>query len=434
MSQHAYPPALGGDPYVLLGLAVPSEAGQHGLKDIRQAYRRRALALHPDKNPDDPEAAAKFNRLGVALEWLSVEENRSKYDGVLIETVKRRQRASALDQEKKRLAAELRRKEAEHRRAQAAQSDQQFLKAKFRAGQEERHWEKLRKQADLDRVLLKDMAQQMTPAAVIQKKQKAQFDIDSTHFYILTLRWHPEEPGMGPRSQTVLEVLLQPPYSITQCDGIRGLAQIQFLSQSAALAAALLFTAMEDDTTAFKSTGLRANAIFSARVIKKPRTGTRAGHVQRSATDEEEDARLYEERMAQELEKRESEEKVRREAEKRIASFDVLSSSEDEGLSTSLNQAQVSGEEKLVSTAPAFRHPAGAKPAGPLQSSLLNRLRLPPQTTAPLPTTSTPSEKGRTTANIIALDDSDGEDSDLAESTLAMLRAVVNERKKPRLG
>eukprot|EP01054_Gregarina_sp_Poly1_P004960 Gregarina_sp_Poly_1__4959@NODE_2628_length_1898_cov_156_485527_g1666_i0_p2_GENE_NODE_2628_length_1898_cov_156_485527_g1666_i0NODE_2628_length_1898_cov_156_485527_g1666_i0_p2_ORF_typecomplete_len150_score23_73DnaJ/PF00226_31/2_6e17_NODE_2628_length_1898_cov_156_485527_g1666_i0262711 len=94
------PPGVG-DPYALLGLRSPVTPGQYELKDIRQAYRRKALELHPDKNPNDAQAAAKFNRLAAVLEYLSNESNRAHYDASLVEKEQRRRRAAAQDLEKK---------------------------------------------------------------------------------------------------------------------------------------------------------------------------------------------------------------------------------------------------------------------------------------------------------------------------------------------
>jgi len=38
------------------------------IKDIKKAYRKLALQLHPDRNQDDPNAQDKFADLGAAYE------------------------------------------------------------------------------------------------------------------------------------------------------------------------------------------------------------------------------------------------------------------------------------------------------------------------------------------------------------------------------
>jgi len=47
---------------------------------IKKAYRKKALKLHPDKNPDDPEAENKFKEVNRAHKILSDEEKRKIYD------------------------------------------------------------------------------------------------------------------------------------------------------------------------------------------------------------------------------------------------------------------------------------------------------------------------------------------------------------------
>ena len=47
---------------------------------IKKAYRRRARELHPDANPDDPEAEEQFKELSRAYEVLSDPEQRARYD------------------------------------------------------------------------------------------------------------------------------------------------------------------------------------------------------------------------------------------------------------------------------------------------------------------------------------------------------------------
>jgi DnaJ family protein C protein 17 len=38
---------------------------------VKKAYRKKALACHPDKNPDNPKAAELFHQLSKALEILT---------------------------------------------------------------------------------------------------------------------------------------------------------------------------------------------------------------------------------------------------------------------------------------------------------------------------------------------------------------------------
>jgi len=63
------------DYYTLLGVSKQADAAE-----IKKAFRKKALKLHPDKNPDDPNAEEKFKDLNEAYAVLSDEEKRRQYD------------------------------------------------------------------------------------------------------------------------------------------------------------------------------------------------------------------------------------------------------------------------------------------------------------------------------------------------------------------
>ena len=63
------------DYYEVLG--VPRDASND---DIKRAFRKLARELHPDANPDSPEAEARFKEVALAYEVLSNPERRAQYD------------------------------------------------------------------------------------------------------------------------------------------------------------------------------------------------------------------------------------------------------------------------------------------------------------------------------------------------------------------
>ncbi len=63
------------DPYAVLG--VPKTASP---EDIRQAFRKLAKKYHPDLNPGDKAAEAKFKEIGQANDLLSDPEKRRRFD------------------------------------------------------------------------------------------------------------------------------------------------------------------------------------------------------------------------------------------------------------------------------------------------------------------------------------------------------------------
>jgi DnaJ-class molecular chaperone len=63
------------DPYRTLG--IPRDAGHDAIK---QAYRRLAMELHPDRNPDTPEVADKFKDVNAAYALIGDPHKRARFD------------------------------------------------------------------------------------------------------------------------------------------------------------------------------------------------------------------------------------------------------------------------------------------------------------------------------------------------------------------
>ena len=63
------------DYYEVLGVDKGADA-----QTLKKAYRKLAMQYHPDRNPDNPEAEAKFKEINEAYEVLSDDTKRANYD------------------------------------------------------------------------------------------------------------------------------------------------------------------------------------------------------------------------------------------------------------------------------------------------------------------------------------------------------------------
>lgn len=132
------------DHYSVLGLPSGEEGAQLSEKEISKAYRAKALELHPDKRPDDPDAHANFQKLKSSYEILKDEKARKLFDDLL--RVKREQvlRRSQQDSKRRRMVSDL------EERERAAFAPDPAAKAK---NEEERILRKLREEIERIRAM-----------------------------------------------------------------------------------------------------------------------------------------------------------------------------------------------------------------------------------------------------------------------------------------
>ncbi|KAL4692552.1 hypothetical protein H8959_016362 [Pygathrix nigripes] len=105
------------DLYALLG--IEEKAAD---KEVKKAYRQKALSCHPDKNPDNPRAAELFHQLSQALEVLTDAAARAAYDKVRKAKKQAAERTQKLDEKRKKVKLDL---EARERQAQAQESEEE---------------------------------------------------------------------------------------------------------------------------------------------------------------------------------------------------------------------------------------------------------------------------------------------------------------------
>ncbi|TMS21204.1 DnaJ-like protein subfamily C member 17 [Larimichthys crocea] len=104
------------DLYGLLGIESTATS-----KEIKKAYRQKALTCHPDKNPDNPKAAELFHQLSQALEVLTDAAAKAAYDKICAAKKKAEERNNKLDDKRKKIKLDL---EARERHAEAQSQEE----------------------------------------------------------------------------------------------------------------------------------------------------------------------------------------------------------------------------------------------------------------------------------------------------------------------
>lgn len=94
-------------------------------KQIKKAYRKKAVTCHPDKNPDNPKAAELFHQLTQALEVLTDAASKAAYDKICEAKKREAKRDRELDEKRKKFKLDW---EAKERQAQAEKEEAEFNK------------------------------------------------------------------------------------------------------------------------------------------------------------------------------------------------------------------------------------------------------------------------------------------------------------------
>ena len=100
------------DHYSVLGLPSWEEGAELTEKEISRAYKAKALELHPDKRPHDPNAHSNFQKLKSSYDTLKDEKARKQFDQLL--KVKREQfrRQSERDAKRRKMVSDFERQRA----------------------------------------------------------------------------------------------------------------------------------------------------------------------------------------------------------------------------------------------------------------------------------------------------------------------------------
>lgn len=109
------------DLYSIFGVAPDATE-----KEIKKAYRLLALKCHPDKNPDNPNAAKEFHQLSDAYLVLGDETSRKAYDQVLKAKQAHKVRNQKLDAKRKKLKDDLEAREEEAKKVKEKTAEEKL--------------------------------------------------------------------------------------------------------------------------------------------------------------------------------------------------------------------------------------------------------------------------------------------------------------------
>ncbi|KAF5391676.1 hypothetical protein D9757_002351 [Collybiopsis confluens] len=152
------------NPYELLDVKVESTD-----QELRTAYRQRSLKVHPDRNPNNPDAARKFHELNQAYELLLDPLRRLALDAKLRLKQARVERYKSYDLKRKNMVDELEERERAFKKAKADKQKEEAarmqetekIKDEGRRLREERIKDQEKKEQDAIRMAKEEQEQEM---------------------------------------------------------------------------------------------------------------------------------------------------------------------------------------------------------------------------------------------------------------------------------
>ncbi|PBK74821.1 DnaJ-domain-containing protein, partial [Armillaria solidipes] len=154
------------NPYELLNVELEADE-----RTIRTAYRQRSLKVHPDRNPNNPDAARKFHELNQAYELLLDPLRRLALDAKLRVKAAKAERFKSFDTKRKVFLEELEEREQAFKKArmdkQKSEADQwqanEKIKDEGRRLREEKEKELRQREQNVKKVDAEDEPPSMQP-------------------------------------------------------------------------------------------------------------------------------------------------------------------------------------------------------------------------------------------------------------------------------
>ncbi|KAG8919980.1 hypothetical protein FRC02_001243 [Tulasnella sp. 418] len=127
--------------------------------EIKKAYRQKSLKVHPDRHPNNPDAAHKFHLLNSAYELLLDPIKKTALDNKIKADQARKLRFAGLNNKRKAMLEELERSEQEFKKAKVAEREAKAMRLR----EEERIKEEGKKMREEREMAMKKESETKSP-------------------------------------------------------------------------------------------------------------------------------------------------------------------------------------------------------------------------------------------------------------------------------